>query len=71
MPSVVRVVRVALISDSLGKDEAILRAYDCLRNEGIRPIGCELLEPVIVLAPSEREKAMAALQAAGLEVKLL
>jgi hypothetical protein len=69
MSSVARLVRVALVSDSLGKDEIILRAYDCLQDEGIKPAGCELIEPVILLNPITLERALAALRAAGLEIK--
>ena len=71
MPSVVRLVRLALVSDALGKDEAILRAYDCLASEGIRPAGCELIEPVILVSPTTREKAVVTLKAAGFEIKVL
>ena len=63
--------RVALVSDSLGKDEIILRAYGCLRDVGIKPAGCELLQPLILLAPKTRAKGVAALRAAGFEIKEL
>jgi hypothetical protein len=69
--SVVRVVRVAIIPDSLGKGEAIPHAYECLRGAGIRPLGCEVTEPAILVAPETREKALAALISAGFEIKEL
>ena len=69
MPSVVRVARVVIIPDSLGKGEAILHAYECLREAGIRPLGCEVTEPAILVAPEKREKALDALLAAGFELK--
>ena len=67
MPSVVRIVRVAIVPDSLGKGEAILHAYQCLCEIGIQPLGCEVTEPSILLAPRTRERALAALLAAGFE----
>ena len=71
MPSVVRIARVAIIPDSLGKGEAILHAYECLREAGIQPLGCEVTEPAILVAPEIRGKALAALLAAGFEIKAL
>ena len=71
MPSVVRVARVVIIPDSLGKGEAILHAYECLREAGIQPLGCVVTEPAILLEPQKRERALAALQAAGFEIKEL
>lgn len=61
------VVRIALVPDSRGKGEAILRTYECLREAGI--IGCTYTEPLIMLVPQTRERALAALLAAGFEFK--
>ena len=69
MASVVRVARVAIIPDSDGKGEAILHAYACLREAGIQPLGCEVTEPAILVAPEERVKALNALLASGFELK--
>jgi hypothetical protein len=65
MSSEVHFVRVAIVPDSLGKGEAILHAYECLREAGIKPVGCEVTEPAILLEPTTREKGLAALLAAG------
>jgi hypothetical protein len=69
MSSVVRIARVAIIPDSGGKGETILHAYECLCGAGIQPLGCEVTEPAILLAPKARKKALAALRAAGFEIK--
>ena len=69
MPSVVRVARVAIIPDSLGKGEAILHAYECLREAGIQPLGCEVTEHAILVEPEKRGRALTALLAAGFELK--
>jgi hypothetical protein len=65
----VSVVRVSLISDSVGKGQAILHAYECLRKAGVQPLGCDVIEPAILLAPTTRDTALAALVAAGFLIK--
>jgi hypothetical protein len=69
MPSAVRLVRLTLVSNSLSKDEAILHAYECLRESGIQPLGCELIGPSISIEQEKRGRALAALLAAGFEIK--
>ena len=71
MSSVVRIARVAIIPDSGGKGETILHAYECLREAGIKPLGCEVTEPAILLPPTTRDRALAALLGAGFIIKEL
>ena len=57
MVSIVRIARITIIPDSLGKGEAILHALECLREAEIRPIRCDVTEPSILLASEVRERA--------------
>jgi len=58
-------VRIALVPFH-GKGEVVLRAYDCLREARIRPLGYSFnAHAFILLKPKTRERALAALLAGG------
>ena len=61
---------IALVPDSYGIGEVVLRAYECLRLVGITPIGYATIdEPLIMLKSSNRKRALAALFAAGFDFR--
>ena len=64
------VTRVALVPDPYGNGEVVVRAYECLRLVGITPAGYATVdEPLIVLKPRDRKRALAALFAAGFDFR--
>ncbi len=61
---------VALIPDPYGIGEVVVRAYECLRLVGISPAGYSTSdEPLIMLRPRDRKRALAALFAAGFDFR--
>ena len=62
------VVHFALGPGALALGDFVLRAYDCLRAEGIKPVGFVCgADPQMTLAPATHKRALAALLAAGFE----
>jgi hypothetical protein len=63
------VARIALVARH-GKGEVVLRAYDCLGEVGIEPVGYSFnTHAFILLTPKTREKAVTTLRAAGFELR--
>jgi hypothetical protein len=63
------VVRFARVPGAFALGEVVLRAYDCLREAGIKPFAFVCSDdPRMVLAPKTRQRAIAALLAAGFTI---
>ena len=61
-------IRIALVPHH-GKGEVVLRAYECLGQVGIAPVGYSFnSHSFILLSPKTRERALATLLAAGFEI---
>ena len=61
-------LRFALIPSQYDLGEVVLRAYECLREAGIKPVGfvCDD-DPRMTLAPETHARSIALLLAAGFE----
>jgi hypothetical protein len=61
------VVRIALVAHH-GKGEPVLRAYECLREAGIKPAGYTFNnETLLLLTQKTCKRGVAALHAGGFE----
>jgi hypothetical protein len=61
-----RVVRFALVPGAFAMGDVVLRAYDSLREAGIKPFSFVCSDdPRMTLAPETHERAIAVLLAAG------
>jgi hypothetical protein len=64
------IARITLFPHSCGRGEVVLRAYECLREAGINPVGYTFIgQPRITLSLRTRKKGLAALLAGGFDFK--
>ena len=70
LPTMQPNARIALFPHSCGRGEVVLRAYECLREAGISPVGYAFNdEPRITLTSKTRKRGLAALLAGGFDFK--
>ena len=70
LPTMKPIARITLFPHSCGRGEVVLRAYECLREAGINPVGYTFVgEPRITLTLKTRKKGLAALLAGGFDFK--
>jgi hypothetical protein len=64
------VAHIALVPHSCGRGEVVLRAYECLREAGINPVGYTFSgEPRITLTLKTRKRGLTALLAGGFDFR--
>jgi hypothetical protein len=60
------IIRFALVPGAVAVGDVVLRAYECLREAGIKPFAFVCSDdPQMTLAPETHQRAMVVLRAAG------